>query len=140
MSIDLVRQPEYLSFTVYVWAEIMKFARLYGWEPAETLPPEDADEEERANWTGSYMHNSGQSVRPTDALALAEALERGLPDLPDEYAAKHKAIVEETDGQPTSILVPVGAPISPIEALSGPNKEAVRELIAFCRKGGFEIE
>jgi hypothetical protein len=35
--------------------------------------------------------------------------------------------------------VPVGAPISPIEALSGEKKAAVEELIASCRQGGFEI-
>ena len=137
--IELVRQQDHLEFTVYVWGEILKFARLYGWLPAGTLPPEDCDAEEQDRWDGNYVLNGGQSVRPTDAWAFGEALARGLPDLPDEYAAPHKALVGEADGHPT-ILVPVGAPISPIEALSGPNKDAVRELIAFCRLGGFEIQ
>ena len=45
--IELVWQPQSLCFTDYVWGEILKFARLYGWEPAGTLSPEDADPEER---------------------------------------------------------------------------------------------
>jgi hypothetical protein len=139
LSIDLVRQSDSLRFTVFVWGEVLRFARLYGWEPAGTLPPEECDAEERARWDGNYVLNGGQSVRPTDAWAMAEALTRGLPDLPDEYAARDKTVVGETGGQPT-ILVPVGAPLSPIEALSGPNKDAVRELVAFCRQGGFDIE
>jgi hypothetical protein len=138
MSIDLIRQPDSLHFTVYVWGEILKLARLYGWQPAGTLPPEDCDADVGARWDGNYVLNGGQSVRPTDAWALGEALARSLSDLPDEYAASHKTIVGEQDGKP-AILVPVGAPVSPIEALSGPNKDAVRELIAFCRGGGFEI-
>jgi hypothetical protein len=136
--IELVRQPQSLCFTVFVWGEILNFARLYGWEPAGTLPPEDADPEERERWDGNYVLNGGQSVRPNDAWAFGQALARGLDDLPDEYAATHKTIPGEIGGQPT-ILVPVGAPISPIEALSGLNKDAVRELIAFCRHGGFDI-
>ena len=41
MSIDLVRGKEYLSLTVYVWAEVLKFARLNGWKPMGTLPAEE---------------------------------------------------------------------------------------------------
>jgi len=136
--IELVGQPERLSFTVFVWDEVLKFARLYGWKPAGTLPPDEADAEERAAWDGNYVTNGGQSVSPNDAWALGEALARGLSDLPDHYAAAHKTIPGEVEGRPTR-LVPVGAPISPIEALSGENKAAVEELIAFCCKGGFEI-
>jgi len=140
MSIDLVRGKEYLSLTVYVWAEVLKFARLNGWKPMGTLPAEEADEEERSAWDGNYVLNGNQRVQDADARALASALERGLPDLPNAYAAGHRAVTEGPEDQPTRILVPVGAPISPIEALSGPNKAAIRELIAFCRTGGFEIQ
>ncbi len=136
--IELVRHPERLTFTVFVWGEVLKFARLHGWHPAGTLPPEEADAEERAAWDGNYVTNSGQAVRPGDAWALGEALERGLSDLPDWYAAAHKTIPGHAEGAPTR-WVPVGVPISPIEALSGSNKTAVRELIAFCCHGGFEI-
>ena len=136
--IELVRQPERLGFTVFVWGEVLKFARLYGWKPAGTLPPEESDAEERAAWDGNYVTNSGQSVSPNDAWALGQALARGLPDLPEHYAPTDKTLPGAIDGKPTR-LVPVGAPISPIEALSGENRAAVEELIAFCRHGGFEI-
>jgi hypothetical protein len=53
--IELFWQPQSLCFTDYVWGEILKFARLYGWEPAGTLPPEDADPEERERWDGNYV-------------------------------------------------------------------------------------
>jgi hypothetical protein len=140
MSIDLVRGTEYLSYTVFFWAEALKFARLYGWEPAGTLPSEAADPDEAAAWGGSYTLNGSQRVTAADAARFAEALERGLPDLPDAYAAGHKVVTEGPEDRPTRILVPVGAPISPVEALSGPNRDSIRELIVFCRKGEFCIE
>jgi hypothetical protein len=88
--IESVRQPERLSFTVFVWDEVLKFARLYGWKPAGTLPPDEADAEERAAWGGNYVTNGGQSVSPNDARALGEALSQGLSDLPDHYCAVRK--------------------------------------------------
>ncbi len=45
MSFDLVRKDECLRFTVYLWGEILRFARLYGWQPAGTLRPEGAEEQ-----------------------------------------------------------------------------------------------
>ena len=62
--IELVRQPQSLCFTVYVWGEILRFARLYGWEPAGTLPPDDADPEGR----------EGRSMRMRRCLGLAGLL------------------------------------------------------------------
>jgi hypothetical protein len=136
--IELVRPPERLAFTVFVWGEVLKFARLSGWKPAGTMPPEEADAGERAAWDGNYVTNSGQSVSPSDAWSLGQALERRLSDLPEHYAPTDKTLLGDIEGKPTR-LVPVGAPISPIEALSGENRAAVEELIAFCRNGGFEI-
>jgi hypothetical protein len=137
--IEVVREPKRLTFTVFIWGEVLKFARLYGWTPAGTLPPEEADADERAAWDGNYVTNSGQGVRPSDAWALGEALARGLSDLPEHDAATHKTLQGEEGTVPRGRWVPVGMPISPIEALSGPNRAAVRELIAFCRDGGFEL-
>lgn len=36
-------------------------------------------------------------------------------------------------------LIPVGENLSPLEALSGENKSAVRGFIALCHQGAFEI-
>ena len=137
MSMDLVNEQGTTSFTVYVWGKTLALARMYGWKPAGTLPPGDwADEEEGRAWSGDYFTNSGQKVTAADAAQLADALERALDDVPDFYAAWHKA-VEGKDGGP---LIPVGVNLSPLEALSGENKPAVEEFIAFCRQGSFQID
>jgi hypothetical protein len=35
--------------------------------------------------------------------------------------------------------LPLGTPVSPFEWFSGKNKQRLKEFIAFCRQGGFEI-
>ena len=70
--IELVRQPARLGFTVFVWGEVLKLGRLYGWKPAGTLPPEEADAEERAAWdaksgTCSAMKRPVMRPRPSPA-------------------------------------------------------------------------
>ncbi len=42
---------------MFVWGEVLKFARLYGWKPAGILPPEEADAEERAAWDENDVTN-----------------------------------------------------------------------------------
>jgi hypothetical protein len=138
MSVDLVRPGESLSFTVFFWDNVLAFARIHGWVPAGTRPPDDADDAERAAWDGNYVVNGGQSVTAGDAASLGEALARGLDEIPDAYAAADRTIPGAIDGIPTR-LVPVGAAITPAEALSGENKAWVRRLAAFCRGGGFSI-
>jgi hypothetical protein len=86
-------------------------------------------------WSGDYVSNGGQIVTADDASRLADALERALDDIPDFYAAWNKA----TEGEDGGPWIPVGENLSPLEALSGENKPALREFIAFCRQGEFEI-
>jgi hypothetical protein len=137
MSLDLVNERESTHFTVYVWDQTLALARMYGWKPAGTQEPTDwVVEEEGRVWNGGYISNSGQKVTAEDAGRLADALERGLDDIPDSYAAWHKAD-EGRDGGP---LIPVGQNLSPLEALSGENTSAIIEFIAFCRRGAFEIQ
>lgn len=109
---------------------------MYGWKPAGTQAPKDWDiEEEGRVWSGDYVSNGGQIVTAEDAVQLADALKRGLDDIPNSYAAWHKVIKGE-DGGP---WIPVGENLSPLEALSGENKPAVKKFVAFCRQGEFEI-
>lgn len=137
MGLDLVNEQGSIHFTVYVWDQILALARMYGWRPAGTQEPRNwAIEEEGREWSGSYHLNGGQMVVAEDAAHLGTALERGLDDIPNFYAAWQKA-VEGKDGRP---LIPVGVKLSPLEALSGENKPAVREFIAFCRQGPFTID
>ncbi len=142
MSLDLVNERGSTRFTVYVWDQTLALARMYGWRPAGTRPPKDWPEESEGRaWSGSYVLNGGQTVAREDASHLADALERALDDIPDHYAAWPKA-VEGKDGGP---LIPVNPAASrlervqPLEALSGENKAALAEFIAFCRQGAFEI-
>ena len=101
-----------------------------------TQAPKDwATDGQGKAWDGGYVRNGGEVVIADDAADLADALERGLDDIPDSYAAWHKADKGE-DGTP---WIPVGENLSPLEALSGQNKPAIREFIAFCRQGAFEI-
>ena len=59
------------------WGAALDLAQLHGWEPAGTLPPEDA-----AQWGRGYFSNDGQRVTSEDARVLADALERALPTTP----------------------------------------------------------
>jgi len=136
MSMDLVNERGTTHFTVYVWDQTLALAGMYGWRPGGTQAPIDwAADGEGREWRGSYILNGSQMVTVDDAAQLANALERGLDDIPDFYAAWHKAVKGE-DGGP---LIPVGESLSPLEALSGENKLAIRKFIAFCRQGAFKI-
>ena len=84
---------------------------------------------------GLAVENGKHLLIADDAEELADALERALDDIPNFYAAWHKA-VEGGDGGP---WIPVGENLSPLEALSGENKPDIKEFIAFCRQGAFEI-
>jgi hypothetical protein len=85
----------------------------------------------------SYHENSGRRVTGEDALALADALERALPDVPSHDALEHKLV--EVPGAPGEGFVPVGTPVTAFEWFSGPNKPFLESFIAFCRQGGFQI-
>jgi hypothetical protein len=86
---------------------------------------------------GGYFVNDGQRVTAEDARALADALERALPDIPDHDAMAHKTF--EHPSEPGVRLVAIDTPASPYEWFSGDKKRLVRQFIDFCRQGGFEI-
>jgi len=83
-----------------------------------------------------YFYNSGLLVTPEDALALADALERALPDVPDHNAMADKTFFHP--GLPGVPLVDVRTPVNPYEWFGG-KKDLLRDFIAFCRRGGFAI-
>src|SRR5262249_52232156 len=86
---------------------------------------------------GGYFVNDGQRVTAEDARALADALERALPDIPDHDAMPHKTF--EHPSEPGVRLVALDPRASPYEWFSGDKKRLVRQFIDFCRQGGFEI-
>jgi hypothetical protein len=84
----------------------------------------------------SYFYNSGFRVTAEDSRALADALERALPDVPEHDALAGKAFVHPD--LPGVRLVDATTPVNPYEWFGG-KKELLRDFIAFCRQGGFEI-
>jgi hypothetical protein len=97
---------------------------------ASLLPP--ADDPVRC----SYYSNSGFRVTPEDARSLADALERALADVPDHDALGHKTFLHPA--LPGVRLVAAGTPVNPYEWFGG-KKDLLRDFIAFCRQGGFEL-
>jgi hypothetical protein len=85
----------------------------------------------------SYFRNAGFRVTAGDARALADALERALPDIPDHDGLGHKAVTLPTS--PGENFLPLDTPASPYEVFSGQNKARLRRFIGFCRRGGFAI-
>lgn len=115
------------------WWRAGELARLFGWQPAGTLPPpperlqfwrREIEHDETAPWDpGCYSVDVGQVMTAADAAALAEALERALPNLPDFDCVSEKCKAGQT--------------VSLIEFFSHPAiKCQLLRLIAFLRAGG----
>jgi hypothetical protein len=85
----------------------------------------------------SYFNNAGFRVTPEDARALADALERALPDIPRHEALENKTVTMA--GGPGVRFLPIGTPVNPFEWFSGENRAHLQAFIGFCREGGFEI-
>jgi hypothetical protein len=84
----------------------------------------------------SYFKNGGARVTAEDARALADALERALPDVPCHNALEHEVV--RFAGVPGEFL-PFGTPVTPFEWFSGENRGRLKNVIAICRSGGFKI-
>jgi hypothetical protein len=124
-------------FTVSCWVNVLKLAMLFGWKPAGTrLYDEDGLPE--LDWCGSYCSNGYQEVTEDDARRLADALERSLPDIPNEEAMADRLVKVVCDGVEV-YGIPDGVRYSPLEFWSGGGKQKVREFVAYCRAGSFVI-
>lgn len=113
-------QYEQLNWTS--WGHVIILAVFNGWVPAGVRPPEDWDE--TLEFQGGYGTNDGQQVVPEDAAALADALERALPGVPD-----HEVPHEDLDDEEAEAAA----------WFSGNNKQKLIQLIAYFRQGGFAI-
>jgi hypothetical protein len=109
------------------WRCLLNLGMMYGWEPAGTQAPDPDLCYEGigpAHWDESdYCSNTGQLVTDEDANALADALERALPDIPEHHVTVDIENVESM----------------PVEWFSGDGKNRLMEMIAFLREGEFEI-
>lgn len=111
-----------MVFNALAWQRILQLALSYGW--LSVLPAPD-------------RYQVGDTfVTQADALSLADALERSLPDIPD-----HQAVATASENRPAiSELRRMSDGITLVEWFSGETKENIRNFIQFCRIGnGFEI-
>jgi hypothetical protein len=138
------------------WAKALELARLYGWRPMGTHPPSFHNFHLlNADWHGAYLTNDSQTVKAEDALALADALQKSLDDIPDfnisemdwnpkfwmeddlpEWLSpEEREIVEE--GLEVELLDIMET--HPYEYFAGDEKRRLAEFIRFCRLGSFMI-
>jgi len=97
------------------WVQVLSLARAFGWEPAGTEAPCDIAIDV---WDGRYAPSDAQEITQEDALALADALDRAVDDIPD-VAVRRNA----TPGIRANLL----------EAFAG-NKRLLRRFIRHCRR------
>ena len=148
------------------WSKILSLALFYGWQPMGTLPPfihnlrQPVDRDGQPEvWDGTYLRVAGQTVREEDALALADALQMALDDIPDvnpdrDLDIEHdlpewlspaeKALMrdglEDHDFQEhleAHEEIPLG--ILPFEYFAGDGKQNLIDFIHFSMLGEFVI-
>jgi hypothetical protein len=113
----------------------------HGWTPAGTLAPdpEDVDDDlgrAATSWDGRYIPAECQRMTESDARAMAAALERALPDIPNHDALSKKVLASPADG-PLALWGRRARPevtISAWEEFSGRNKPYLVSLIAHLRE------
>jgi hypothetical protein len=148
MTIELYRtdgesfQLEYFG----IWEKLLALAHIYGWQPAGTDQPlmwqDDAD---TGRWSGGYDHYLGEQVRDEDAQALADALERALPDLPDVtmpdrvFETEMEEIDREGQISISYYIIEPNTALNLFEVFGGQYKQELMAFINFCRQGGFQI-
>src|SRR5262245_1763100 len=131
------------SFPARAWQLVLTLGHWYGWRPAGTRAPDpayyDVQPDDLVNWDGGYFPAAGQVMTAEDATALADALERALPDLPDHDTLSDKTILprHRRDGSRCTswgLEMRPGVAISPFEEFSGSNKATLRDFIVHCRE------
>src|SRR4051812_15633102 len=137
MAILLTNGKSYTGWQQWLWAKLLRLAQAHGWQPMGTSqPPGEEVHFPGGRWDSSnYRTNDGQIVSEADARALADALERALPHIPDDDAmAKYR----QADG---GIQIAPTAPTAPdADWFSGAQaKTSVGKFIQFCREGSFRI-
>jgi len=142
------------------WLRLLTLAQQHGWCPTGTEAPEYPwlergviDKEDLDNgtywlgraseWSGLYFPGYGQRVSDRDARALGAALQRALPDVPEQEAFEQRAPTHWGRGisLERTLRRDVHRQTSPLELYSGEEKEVLRSLIAHCHDcaGGFWI-
>lgn len=96
MGYDLYNEKgEDFRWNMDTWGKVLQLAERYGWTAQGTQSAQlyEADgspvysDEILNSWDGGYCSNDLQTVTAEDSAALADALERALPDIPDMRTA-----------------------------------------------------
>lgn len=130
-----------------LWRDVLTLADLSGWKPAGTEAPA-ALKPIHAGWDGKYplgyLTNDFQFVTPKDASALADALERMLPDVPLEPIITPHVPISSWETLREAAIAPFQPENCPqgladaFQRLAG-RRALILEIISLCRAGGFAI-
>jgi hypothetical protein len=138
------------------WQRVAKLAADRGWSPSGIprpassdgsdewaaylpgdFPPQEfaGDDADKAQ-TEQPWYSKGIILPVEDSLALAEALETALPDIPrfDALSEKVAYQLDLPSTIPFKVLNP-GVQVSNYEFFSGPNRQALERFITLCRAG-----
>jgi len=124
------------GWDVFSRQKLLRLAERYGWKPAgTTLSEAELKWMPDGKWDGNYTTNGGQTVAPTDARSLAEALDRAVRDIPSQdVIAQHRAPSGGIQ------ILPNPPAISDLHWFCGDETKAkIREFIAYCYAGEFQI-
>jgi hypothetical protein len=137
MAIECRNDKSSVWWQQWRWPKLLRLARAHGWEPKGTSqPPGEEVHFPNGRWDSTnYTSNDGQIVSADDAQALALALERALPHIPDDDAlAKYRLPNGNIE------IAPNHPPAPDADWFSGAEpKTDVEQFIAFCRQGSFRI-
>ena len=86
MGMDLRGPYRCFRLSAPAWGDALELALLAGWEPAGTELPANP------RWSGIYNSNDYQTVTAADARALADALDRIMPDIPHHDVVEPKLV------------------------------------------------
>jgi hypothetical protein len=119
------------------WSLVLSVADAYAWAKQGSLPPEGVA---ATDWDGSYASNDGQRVTAEDARALADAIERMLADEDRVARVREVAILLEEQVRQLAKRE-YGIDLPPETHGEYPVDEpSLRDLVRFCRQGGFRID
>jgi hypothetical protein len=160
MGYDLISLKDDSRFCVNSsgWGPLLKLAEQYGWIAEGTDPSiygsnaseRAAIKEKDPNYDAGYFTNDGQIVKGTDAIKIADALEKALNDISDDEDSKikyHTFKLPSRAGK-ESATIKVESSESLLKRQSNPltyfsginNKSWIKDFVKFCRIDAFTIE
>src|SRR5919107_6417751 len=107
------------------WESLLGLAHRYGWKPSEGLD--------------HYLREGRGVVSPSEARALAGALEEALPHLPQERRRWFRPVVGWLGGLIDETSRPAGRGADYERYFSWGRRWIVEEVARLCRQGAVEV-